>query len=103
MNTDDILIYENADISHYFECNKVSFVRKSADTSINVYGYQMIDFCKSNDLFILNGRFGEDKISSKLTCKDASTVDYFISSSQIVGHIAKFMTSHPFTQIRTAQ
>ena len=61
MNNDDILTYENAEISHYFECNKGSFERKSADTSVNVYGYQMLDFCKSNVLFILNGRFGEDK------------------------------------------
>ena len=98
MNNDDILTYENAEVSHYFECNKVSLVRKSADTSINVYGYQMLDFCRSNDLFILNGRFGEDKISPKLMCKDASTVDYFISSPQIFAHIADFHV-HDFSPL----
>ena len=90
--------HENAEISHYFESNKVSLVRKSADTSINVYGYQMLDFCKSNDLFILNGRFGEDKIFPKLTCKDASTVDYFISTPQIFTHIADFHV-HDFSPL----
>ena len=98
MNNDDILTYENAEISRYFECNTVSFVRKSADTSINVYGYQMLDVCKSNYLFILNGRFGEDKISPKLTCKDASTVDYFISSPQIFAHTADFQV-HDFSTL----
>ena len=88
VNNDDILTYENEEISYCFEYNNVPLKRKSADTSTNAYGYQMLDFCKSNDLFILNGRFGEDKISPKLTCKDSSTVDYFISSAYNFAHIA---------------
>ena len=88
VNNDDILTYENEELSYCFEYNNVPLKRKSADTSTNAHGYQMLDFCKSNDLFILNGRFGEDKISPKLTCKDSSTVDYFISSAYNFAHIA---------------
>ena len=88
VNNDDILTYENEEISYCFEYNNVPLKRKSADTSTNAYGYQMLDFCKSNDLVILNGRFGEDKISPKLTCKDSSTVDYFISSAYNFAHTA---------------
>ena len=42
----------------------------------------MIDFCKHNNIFILNGRMDKDIETPKLTCKDRSTVDYFISTVQ---------------------
>ena len=39
----------------------------------------MLDMCRNNNLYIANGRFGEK--SAKLTCRDASTVDYVICNS----------------------
>ena len=71
------------------KCN-VSIDRASADLITNAYGNQMLEFCKSNDLFILNGRLGTDAIRPKLTCKDRSTVDYFISSPASFEHITDF-------------
>ena len=44
--------------------------------SVN-YGYKFIVFCKDNSLSILNGRLDG---SSKVTCKNVSTVDYFLCS-----------------------
>ena len=79
------LLSENACMYDCFEQNNVPFVRKSADSSVNQYGYNLIDFCKSNSLVILNGRIGNDYISPKLTCKNKSTVDYFLSSPFIFG------------------
>ena len=71
------LLSENASMYDCFEKNNIPFVRKSADASVNQYGYSLIDFCKSNSLVILNGRIGTDFVSPKLTCKNKSTVDYF--------------------------
>lgn len=34
------------------------------------------EICQNNNIFIVNGRIGEDK----LTCKNSSTVDYVICS-----------------------
>ena len=39
----------------------------------------LLDICKTNNLFIVNGRIGDDKTKSgKLTCKNSSVVDYCI-------------------------
>ena len=50
----------------------------------------MLDLCKGNDLFIINGRIGNDKGIGKLTCKNSSVVDYVISSVDFLKHIANF-------------
>ena len=81
------ILSENACMYDYFEQNNVPFVRKSADSSVNQYGYNFIDFCKSNGLVILNGRIGNDYISPKLTCKNKCTVDYFVSSPFVFGSL----------------
>ena len=39
----------------------------------------LLDICKANNLFIVNGRIGDDKTESgKITCKNSSVVDYCI-------------------------
>ena len=48
----------------------------------------MIDFCKGNNLFICNGRFGET--SCLFTCKEASVIDYVIVSAIFVKHVFDF-------------
>ena len=50
----------------------------------------MTDFCKYNNIFVLNGRMDKDRIIPKLTCKDSSTVDYFISTVQNIPLIQAF-------------
>ena len=66
-NSEDITNEYEKEIS-YFEGNEnVKLKRTNADTGINNYGYK---------LFILN-----------LTCKNTSTVDYFISSAQLVPYL----------------
>ena len=44
----------------------------------------MINFCKCNNLYILNGRTAKDK--SKGSC----TVDYFLCSANILPFISDF-------------
>ena len=70
------LHYENFDILSLFDSYNVPLDRHNVDSVTNVYGSQLEDFCKYNNIFLLNGRLGTDHITSKLTCKDCSTVDY---------------------------
>ena len=64
----------------YFEKSNISTQRTVSDENTNNYGYKLIDFCKSNSLYLLNGRLGRDQLVGKNTCRNASCIDYFISS-----------------------
>lgn len=90
------LYEENTGTLDLFECYEVPLDRKSADESANAYGYSLLNMCKNNDLFILNGRIGSDFICPTLTCKNKSTVDYFISSAHILP-IIKDLQVHEFS------
>ena len=57
-----------------------------------------MDFCKSNCLYILNGRTSVDKNVGKATCKSVSTVDYFLTSPNLFELIDHFQV-HDFCQI----
>ena len=57
------------------------------DKVINQQGRKLLDFCKYNDVFIVNGIIGEDQKNSKFTCKNISVVDYIISSPEHLKHI----------------
>ena len=48
------------------------------------------DLFSSNDLFIINGRLGQDYINPKFTCKDCSTIDYFICSPNMTQYMLVF-------------
>jgi len=49
------------------------------DKAKNRSGNNLLEICKANSLFIVNGRIGDDKIEPrKLTCKNSSVVDYCI-------------------------
>ena len=63
---------------------------RSIDTKKNNYGNILSDLCKFNNLFILNGRIGEDKDIGKFTCKNSSVVDYCIGTSGFLGLIKDF-------------
>ena len=63
--------------------------RGIADHVTNVYGPQLIDFCKNNNIFILNGRISPDADSPKRTCKNSSTVDYFLCTA----HVFEFVSN----------
>ncbi|MCG8046717.1 MAG: reverse transcriptase domain-containing protein [Candidatus Thiodiazotropha endolucinida] len=81
---------ENREILNLFDHYNIPLERKNADSVTNVYGSQLVDFCKYNNIFILNGRYGQDRITPKLTCKDRSTVDYILTSAENFGVISHF-------------
>jgi hypothetical protein len=54
------------------------------DKGKNNFGKLLINLCKVQNLFIMNGREGSDSNIGKLTCRNASAVDYFICSPNII-------------------
>ena len=88
INGNEDLQNEKQEISHYFEIKNIPINRQTADPSTNAYGYQLADFCKNNNMFILNGRL--DTGQPKLTCKNSSTVDYILSTAHNFKIIASF-------------
>ena len=84
-------IYEATDTRRLLEMNDVPLKRSSQDKGTpNALGYQLIDFCKNNDMIILNGRLGSDKDIGKVTSKECSVVDYAIASPLVLPYFRKF-------------
>lgn len=82
-NTIQSKIFEELQaIFSYFEKNNRSVLhRHNSDAGVNNYGYRMIDFCKDNNMYIVNCR--GDANSGLATCKNISTVNYFLASTNL--------------------
>ena len=61
--------------------------RKSMDTVKNWYGNKLLELCRGNNLFLLNGRVGENQHEDRLTCKNSSTVDYCLCTVYLLKYI----------------
>ena len=72
-NEDTTLYVDQEDI---LVTNGLSIIRNSQDDSINNTGHKLIDFVKTCNFCILNGRCGIE--SNKLTCNNVSVVDYVL-------------------------
>jgi len=64
-------------------------VRNSPDNVVNGYGRKFLEFCKNNQMFILNGRIGKDKIG-RPTSRNLSVVDYIISTAYFLKNVNDF-------------
>ena len=56
------LYRENMEIIKCFDDCKLPLSRKNDDITTYSYGQQLIEFCKNNNIFILNGRFGTQSL-----------------------------------------
>ena len=54
------------------------------DKGKNNSGKLLINLCKGQNLFIMNGRVGSDINIGELTCRNASAVDYFICTTSLI-------------------
>jgi hypothetical protein len=63
---------------------KMPLNRISMDKSKNKLGNLLLIFCKGNSMFIVNGRVGNDKNIGRFTCRNASVVDYCITSPELL-------------------
>jgi hypothetical protein len=52
--------------------------RNNVDKGKNPYGNLLLNLCRGNDSFIVNGRIGDNK-EGNLTCRNASVVDYAVA------------------------
>lgn len=86
----DDLYRENVEILDCFDRYNIPLERNSVDLTINFYGQQLLELCKYNNIFKLNGRFGKAFHTPSPTCKDRSTIDYFISAQQNFPFIQSF-------------
>ncbi|CAC5387345.1 unnamed protein product [Mytilus coruscus] len=65
--------------------------RRNMDKTKNRSGSNLLELCKANSLFIVNGRIGTDKTESgKFTCKNSSVVDYFICACSFLQFVNNF-------------
>jgi hypothetical protein len=55
--------------------------RSNVDKGKKPYGNILLNLRRGNDLFIVNGRIGDNK-ESNLTCRNASVVDHTIFNSE---------------------
>ena len=78
------LFLENSYILNHFDSYHVALQRNSADLTVNFYGQQLLDLCKYNTIFLMNGRIGTDKHQKQ----HAKTEAQLITSSH------QHLTSH---------
>ncbi|MES9881062.1 MAG: reverse transcriptase domain-containing protein [Sedimenticola sp.] len=83
VNAPEINSEFNLEMSHFENSTTVMLDRANHDTCVNNYGYKLIDFCKSNSVYIMNGRT-IDTTSKHTTCKGSSTVDYFLCTANVI-------------------
>ena len=82
--------FQNSTVLNQFALAKI---RTSQDKTINNEGNMLIDTCKSNNLFILNGRCGSDKNVGAMTFRNQSIIDYSIVSHQALQFVKMFKIS----------
>ena len=82
---------KSIEILNNFHVNNISLSRRNKDWIVNAYGNQMLYFCRNSNLFTLNGRVGDVEHNAKFTCKDKSTVDYFLSTSFLLDSLNIFV------------
>ena len=64
--------------------------RVSQDIIVNSNENKLIDIFINNNMFILNGRFGKDKVLGKCTFRDQSLIDFTICSINAIKLLTDF-------------
>ena len=89
LNCDDILNEYDNELQH-FNNLKITTERLNSDSTINAYGYKMLDLCKNNCIYCINGRCAVDPNIGKCTSKGVSTIDYFLTTANLFPYIEYF-------------
>ena len=86
---DDNLLefYNVSDKLDYFHFSRE---RTAQDVTVNNEGNVLLDVCKANNLFMLNGGCGDDKSVGTLTFRNCSTIDYSIVSHEFLQFVDNF-------------
>ena len=102
----DFIEFDDRDVNFIDDLNEVDELsilninrqRISKDTTINNFGRLFLDFCKQLNLFILNGRIGDDKSVGETTCKNVSVIDYCVANTMFLSIVSNFRVL-PFSSI----
>lgn len=73
-----------------FESYNILLKRIVQYTTVNNYGYKLIEFCKNNEIYIVNSQFGSGENIGGTTCKNSSTVDYVLSTTNVFRILQNF-------------
>ncbi|CAC5411896.1 unnamed protein product [Mytilus coruscus] len=88
LETNNLDVNEFSDV-HILDELCIPRYRNSPDNIVNSYGRKSLEFCKNNNLFILNGRIGKDK-TGRPTSKKSSVIDYMITTAHFFKLINDF-------------
>jgi hypothetical protein len=83
---DDFIDFINGDLVTLDEL-EIPRKRKSMDKVKHGYGNKLLELCRGNSLYLLNGRVGEDQHKGRLICKNSSTVDYYLCTVYLLKYI----------------
>ena len=83
---DDFIDFINGDLVTLGEL-EIPRKRKSMDKVKHGYGNKLLELCRGNSLYLLNGRVGEDQHKGRLICKNSSTVDYYLCTVYLLKYI----------------
>lgn len=86
----DDTMYQFYNISNMLTQIDLDKTRVSKDKSSNNEGNFLMEICKSNNLFILNGRCGNDKGIGAFTFRNISVIEYSLVSAQGLKFIDNF-------------
>ena len=86
----DDTVYQFYNISCLLAQFNLDRHRVSKDNVSNNEGNLLIEICRSNNLFILNGRCGNDKGIGAFTFRNTSVIDYSLASAQGLKYIEAF-------------
>lgn len=90
LNEDPDLISYLYDYENLLRAN-LPLQRKSLCTGRpNALGHKLLDFCRKNNIYIINGRAGKDSLIGEKTCKAATVIDYCLCSSPLFNFITEF-------------
>ena len=82
----------------WLQNNNISLNRQNSDhRRPDTHGEQLTEFCKTNSMFICNGRLASDP-TGKVTTTDGSLIDYVLASPPIICKIKQFFV-HDFDGI----
>ena len=87
VENEDRTFVEELDLLEMFDIKKI---RASCDKITNNHGNRLLEICKTQLIYIVNGRVDRDKDIGRPTCKDVSVVDYIVAAPYIFPFISKF-------------
>ena len=81
----DLMDFDQDTLMYYNQAEQLKTLhikqhRISCDKKTNNNGHKLIETCINDNLFILNGRYGQDSTEGKFTFRDQSIIDYTICS-----------------------